>query len=52
MVQAPRETNRRSWLYRIRPSVLHRPFERIDSTHLTVDFSAHPPNPNQVIQFQ
>src|SRR6204780_3804177 len=24
---APRATNRRSWLYRIRPSVAHRPFE-------------------------
>src|SRR5579864_8195684 len=23
---APRATNRRSWLYRIRPSVTHRPF--------------------------
>ena len=27
---APRTMNRRSWLYRIRPSVAHRPFERID----------------------
>src|ERR1700732_161421 len=26
---APRATNRRSWLYRIRPSVAHRPFEPI-----------------------
>src|ERR1700684_759197 len=26
---APRTTNRRSWLYRIRPSVAHRPFELI-----------------------
>lgn len=24
---APRSTNRRSWLYRIRPSVLHKPFQ-------------------------
>lgn len=45
---APRETNRRTWFYRIRPSVLHKPFERIESTSITVDFSAHPPNPNQV----
>ncbi len=45
---APRETNRRTWFYRIRPAVLHRPFERVDATHLTSDFSAHPPNPNQV----
>ncbi|MDQ6627227.1 MAG: homogentisate 1,2-dioxygenase, partial [Pseudomonadota bacterium] len=26
---APRAENRRSWLYRIRPSAMHRPFERI-----------------------
>ncbi|XP_046463936.1 homogentisate 1,2-dioxygenase-like [Daphnia pulex] len=45
---APRETNRRTWFYRIRPAVVHRPFQRIDSSHLTVDFSAHPPNPNQM----
>ena len=25
---APRHANRRSWLYRIRPAVTHRPFER------------------------
>ncbi len=27
---APRAENRRSWLYRIRPSAMHRPFRRID----------------------
>lgn len=27
---APRAQNRRSWLYRIRPSVTHKPFRRID----------------------
>src|SRR6476661_7627809 len=27
---APRATNKRTWTYRIRPSVLHRPFEQID----------------------
>jgi homogentisate 1,2-dioxygenase len=26
---APRHTNRRSWLYRIRPSVAHRPFQHL-----------------------
>jgi len=26
----PRATNKRTWTYRIRPSVLHRPFEQID----------------------
>ena len=29
---APRGANRRSWLYRIRPAAVHRPFERIDET--------------------
>jgi len=45
---APRETNVRSWLYRIRPSVLHQPFEPIQHTNLTVNWSSNPPNPNQM----
>src|SRR5579862_3852438 len=28
---APRQANRRSWLYRILPSAMHRPFHRIDN---------------------
>src|SRR6187397_3307221 len=28
---APRAENRRSWLYRIRPSAMHKPFRRIDT---------------------
>src|SRR3981081_4368532 len=28
---APRAENRRSWLYRIRPSAMHGPFRRIDN---------------------
>jgi homogentisate 1,2-dioxygenase len=28
---APRVANRRSWFYRIRPSVVHKPFRRIDN---------------------
>lgn len=27
----PRHTNKRSWMYRIRPSVVHRPYERISN---------------------
>lgn len=27
----PRSTNKRSWMYRIRPSVVHRPYERISN---------------------
>src|SRR3984893_6269667 len=28
---APRHENRRTWTYRIRPSVVHRPYQRIDN---------------------
>ena len=28
---APRAENRRTWTYRIRPSVMHRPYSRIDN---------------------
>ncbi len=30
---APRASNRRSWLYRIRPSASHKPFQRLKSAH-------------------
>ena len=44
---APRGANRRSWLYRIRPAAVHKPFRRLDNGHLTNDFTAvaTPPNP-------
>ena len=45
---APRADNRRSWLYRIRPSAMHRPFERIDSGRFTSDFNAVAAPPNQL----
>jgi homogentisate 1,2-dioxygenase len=45
---APRGDNRRSWLYRIRPAAMHRPFERQDDGLLTSDFGAQPPPPNQL----
>lgn len=44
---APRGTNRRSWLYRIRPSVAHKPFEPLDNGLLRsapFDEVATPPN--------
>ncbi len=46
---APRHQNRRSWLYRIRPSVLHKPFKQI-SNHLlrSAPFNELPPTPNQL----
>jgi homogentisate 1,2-dioxygenase len=45
---APRGTNRRSWLYRIRPSAQHEPFKRIDEGRLTSDFNQVETPPNQL----
>jgi homogentisate 1,2-dioxygenase len=45
---APRHANRRSWLYRIRPSAMHQPFERIDHGLLRSRFDELPPTPNQL----
>jgi homogentisate 1,2-dioxygenase len=35
---APRADNRRSWLYRIRPAAMHRPFARIDDGRIVGAF--------------
>jgi homogentisate 1,2-dioxygenase len=46
---APRHSNKRTWLYRIRPSVVHRPYERVDNGLLrTAPFDEVPPSPNQL----
>ncbi|RZF41311.1 hypothetical protein LSTR_LSTR000025 [Laodelphax striatellus] len=45
---APRLENKRSWLYRIRPSVIHNPFIPIESANFTNDWSNNHPNPNQM----
>jgi len=45
---APRAANRRTWMYRIRPGVMHLPFQRIDDGLLTSDFGAMPATPNQL----
>ncbi|KAL7645037.1 UNVERIFIED_CONTAM: hypothetical protein RMT77_003407 [Armadillidium vulgare] len=45
---APREHNRRSWLYRIRPSVVHKPFTEKNQKYLNFDFNKIKPNPNQL----
>jgi homogentisate 1,2-dioxygenase len=46
---APRGSNRRSWLYRIRPAAMHRPFARYDgATACTNDFAAVDAPPNQL----
>nr|CAD7433115.1 unnamed protein product [Timema monikensis] len=45
---APRHENKRSWLYRIYPSVIHRPFTRCKLGNLTHNWGQNPPNPNQM----
>ena len=47
---APRATNRRSWLYRIRPSVVHKPFTPIADQGLlrSTPFNEVPATPNQL----
>lgn len=44
----PRHLQRRSWLYRIRPSVLHEPFAPVDSPRLRGTFDEVPTPPNQL----
>jgi len=45
---APRGANKRSWLYRIRPAAVHRPFQRIDNGRLDGEFGAVAAPPNQL----
>ena len=44
---APRANNRRSWLYRIRPAAVHKPFVRIDNGRIAGIFDSDP-SPNQL----
>ncbi len=45
----PRAHNRRSWLYRIRPSAAHPPFRRIDNGAVrTAPFTETVPDPNRL----
>ncbi|MEV0093080.1 homogentisate 1,2-dioxygenase [Streptomyces sp. NPDC050738] len=45
----PRASNRRSWLYRIRPSAAHPPFVRTDNGTLrTAPFTESVPDPNRL----
>lgn len=44
----PRVHNRRTWTYRIRPSVLHLPFEQIDNGGWQSRFDELPVTPNQL----
>ncbi len=46
---APRSLNKRTWTYRIRPSVLHKPFEQIENNLLrSSPFDEVPTTPNQL----
>lgn len=45
---APRHENKRSWLYRIRPSVIHKPFQKYNGAkYLTHNWGEQEPDPNQ-----
>ncbi|HEX7152118.1 MAG TPA: homogentisate 1,2-dioxygenase [Thermoanaerobaculia bacterium] len=45
---APRHLNRRSWLYRIRPSVTHGPFSALEPRLVRGSFDEAPPTPQQL----
>lgn len=45
----PRAQNRRTWMYRIRPSVCHTPFQPIAKGNLRSHFDATPVTPNQLL---
>jgi len=45
---APRHSNRRSWLYRIRPAAMHHPFEATAEGRFHNRFNEVPASPNQL----
>jgi homogentisate 1,2-dioxygenase len=45
---APRHDNRRSWLYRIRPSSMHQPFQRTSNGRWVSDFGGVEAPPDQL----
>ncbi len=45
---APRHSNRRSWLYRIRPAAVHEPFEPLAHATFHNRFDEAPATPNQL----
>ncbi|AVP98291.1 homogentisate 1,2-dioxygenase [Ahniella affigens] len=45
---APRHANRRTWFYRIRPAVLHTPFQHVSSGSFHNRFDEQPATPNQL----
>jgi len=49
---APRTENAKTWFYRIRPSVVHEPFDKLDvAPHFKSNWDEQHPNPNQVLKF-
>ncbi|XP_053159240.1 homogentisate 1,2-dioxygenase isoform X1 [Hemicordylus capensis] len=44
----PRSSNKRSWLYRILPSVCHKPFQSMGHGFLANDWDEAEPDPNQL----
>ncbi|HET7395274.1 MAG TPA: homogentisate 1,2-dioxygenase [Gammaproteobacteria bacterium] len=45
---APRHSNRRSWLYRIRPAAMHKPFKAMPEGRFHNRFDEIPASPNQL----
>jgi len=45
---APRHANRRSWLYRIRPAAMHKPFKPLPAGRFHNDFDQQAATPNQL----
>jgi homogentisate 1,2-dioxygenase len=45
---APRAVNRRSWLYRIRPSAVHGAFRTLPQSRFNHDYASTPPSPNRM----
>lgn len=45
---ALRDSNRRSWFYRIRPSAQHKPFQPINHPRVNTDWAQTPQTPNQL----
>ncbi|GAB6027551.1 hypothetical protein CHUAL_001796 [Chamberlinius hualienensis] len=45
---AVRDSNRRSWFYRIRPSAQHKPFQPTSHIGINTDWSETPQTPNQL----
>src|SRR6202521_5493140 len=45
---APRGSNRRSWLYRIRPAAMHQPFRQLENARIVSRFDDERTPPNQL----